>query len=73
MLFLWIFSVCKCRRTIYKPSRLFYINSLDRFISYIGVIWLVFYHYRVLTEFLSNANSINSDKMLSAASDLGLH
>ena len=61
------------------PSGLSYLNSLDRFISYIGMeggggVWLLL----LLSCFIGiselNANSVDPDQTpRSAASDLGLH
>ena len=51
----------------FMPSRFFYLKSLDKSISYIRGIWLVF-----ISEL--NANSIDPDQTpRSAASDLDLH
>ena len=55
-------------------SGFFYLKSLDKFISYIGGVWLVF----IMTCFVGiselNANSIDLDqKPHSVMSDLGLH
>ena len=50
------------------PIGIFYLNSLERFISYIRGIWSVL----SLSDFI--ANSVDPDQTpLSAASDLGLH
>ena len=56
------------------PSGLFYLNSLDRFISYKGVSG----YFLLLPCFIGvselNANSVDPDQTpRSAASDLGLH
>ena len=59
----------------FKPSGVFYLNSLDRSISYIRGVWLVFIStmfFKEISEF--NANSVDPDQMPhSAASDQGLH
>ena len=67
-----IFSMCGFNP--YMPSGLFYLNSLDRFISYIGGVWLVFN----ITMFsgVSELNATSVDPYQtprSVASDLGLH
>ena len=55
------------------PSGLFYLNSLEKFISYIRGVWLVFYYCIIEIPEL-NANSIDPDQTpRSVASDLGLH
>ena len=58
----------------FMPSGIFNLDSLDRFISYIGGVWLVF----LITMFARiselNANNVDPDQMPhSAASNLGLH
>ena len=56
------------------PSELFYLNSLDRFISYIGGIWLVFIFPWSIWVSEINANSVAPDQTpQNAASDQGLH
>ena len=57
----------------FTSSGLFYLNSLDRSISCIRGVWLVFIT-TVAELFKLNANSVDPDQTLrSAASDLGLH
>ena len=56
------------------PSGLFYLNSLDRFISHIGGVWLLF----IMTMFLENSEPyatcvVPDPTPHSAAFDLGLH
>ena len=46
---LWILS----KFNSFMPNRLFYLNSLDRSISCIRSVWLVFYHYPVLEKLLN--------------------
>ena len=55
------------------PSGLFYLNSLDRSISYIRGVWFLLLSYFV--EFSEvNANHVDPDQTSwSVASDLGLH
>ena len=60
----------------FMPSGLFYLNSLDRSISYIKGSWLVF--FLLLSCFVEmsepNANSADPNQTpRSVASDLGLH
>ena len=43
------------------PDGFFYLNSLDRSISYIRGVWLVFYHYHVLQKCLYLMRSVASD------------
>ena len=59
----------------FMPKRLFYLNSLDRSISYIRGVWLDFLLLPCLKEnFELNANSVDPDQMPgSSATDLGLH
>ena len=57
------------------PNGLFYLNSLDRYISYIRGVW---YFFTILPCFIGiselNAESGDPDQTTrSAASDLGLH
>ena len=62
-----------CQINPFTPNELFYLNSLDRSISYLRGVWLVFI---IIFEEISelNENSVDLDQMLhSAASDLGLH
>ena len=55
------------------PTGIFYLNFLDRSISYIRSVWLVLLSYFVEIPEL-NANSVDPDQMPhSVASDLGLH
>ena len=58
----------------FMPSEIFYLNSLNRSISYIGVSgWLLLLSFFVEIP-VFNANSIDPDQTpRSAASDLGLH
>ena len=58
----------------YKPRGLFYHNSLDRFISYIRSVWLVFIILSCFVEISElNTNSVNPDQTpRSAASDQGV-
>ena len=66
------FSVYLNRYVFVMPSGLFYLNSLDKSISYIRGAWLVFIIVREISEL--NANSVDPDQTPhSAASDLGLH
>ena len=58
----------------FMPSGILYLNPLDRSISYIKGIWLVFIIiiFVEISEF--NANSVDPDQTpRSVASDLGLH
>ena len=56
------------------PSGFFYLDSLDRFISYIRDVWLVFIIFIFLEISELDVNSVNPDQTPhSAASDLGLH
>ena len=58
------------------PSGLFYLNSLDRSISYIRGIWLVFIIFMFYRNSVSklHANSVDPDQTRRfAASDLDLH
>ena len=58
----------------FMPSGLFYINSLDRSISYIRSLVDFHYHYAFLVIPVVNAYSVDPDQTpRSAASDLGLH
>ena len=52
------------------PFELFYLNSLDRFTSYIGGVWLVF----IITVFerISELNANSADPDQTPRSDLGL-
>ena len=53
----------------FMPNGLFYLNSLDRFIFFIGGVWFIFVGISEL-----NANNVDPDQMpCSVASDLGLH
>ena len=56
------------------PNRLFYLNSLDRPISYIrGDCLVLLPCFKETFELNLNANSVGTDQMRSVASDLGLH
>ena len=58
----------------FMPSGRFYLNSLDRFISYIGGVWLVFIIAMFCRNSELNANRADHGQTpRSAASDLGLH
>ena len=58
----------------FMPSGLFYHNSLDRSISYIRDVWLVFTAIVFCRNFLTHVKSIDPDQTpRSTASDLGLH
>ena len=58
----------------FKPSGLFYRNSLDRSISYIRGVWLFLLLSCSLEISELNANSVDLDQTPRfAASDLGLH
>ena len=59
----------------FMPSELFYLNSLDRFLSCLRGVWSFFLLLPCFIEMpLVNANSIDPDQTpRSAASDLGLH
>ena len=60
---------------LFMPDGFFYLNSLDRSISYVREVWLVFLSSPCFVETsVLNANSVDPDQTpRSAASDLGLH
>ena len=56
------------------PCGLFYLNSLDRFISYMRGVWVVLLLPCFVEISKFNANSVDPDQTpRSVASDLGLH
>ena len=56
------------------PSRLFYLRSLDKCISYIRSVWLDFSIIIFVEIPELNANSVDPDRRPHyAASDLGIH
>ena len=55
-------------------SGLFYLNSLDKFISTRRGVWLIFIITMIIEIPVYNANSVDPDQTpQSVASDLGLH